>query len=428
MLTPAWTTLRYHPQHAALWRSVAQFAAVAAGRGSGKSELARRRIVRFLPVQKPWADPMYFYALPTMDQARRVAWKKIKQLIPKHWLAKEPNESRMMIETVFGSTLYVLGMDKPQRIEGDQWDGCVVDESSDQKPSAFNLSILPALSHRAGWCWRIGVPKRYGIGAADFKDFFDKGKAGKEGIESYSWPSSDILTPEQMQWAMDNLSSADLEEQYGASWLTAGGCIFSDYDDTLNVRDDIVYHPDLPILVGSDFNVDPMAWVLAQEVNGELHVFDEIWLRNTTTRDTLNLLALAHGERHKAGWYFYGDASSKARKTSAAQTDFTQIVNDQRFTNKRVLYPRANPSRADRFASMNALFKTANGVRRCFIHPKCKRTRQDCKERAYIEGTREPNDSGDIGHITDALGYLIYGRYPLRPIVDYSELQHVSIG
>jgi hypothetical protein len=157
----AWFQLRYHAQQAAMWRTKKRFVAAACGRGSGKTELARRRIVRFLPIKKPWADPMYFYALPTFAQARRVAWKKIKALIPREWCTKI-NESEMLIETVFGSSLYVVGMDKPQRIEGDQWDGGVVDESCDQKPKAFDLSIRPALTHRNGWCWRIGVPKRHG--------------------------------------------------------------------------------------------------------------------------------------------------------------------------------------------------------------------------------------------------------------------------
>ena len=154
MLTPAWTQLRYHEQQAQLWRDPARFIAVRAGRGSGKTELARRRIVRMLPIEKPWSDPIYFYALPTFAQARRVAWRPIKKLIPPEWIKGNPSESELRIDTVFGATLYVIGMDKPQRYEGVQWDGGIIDESSDQRPDAFKLSFLPALAHRNGWCWR----------------------------------------------------------------------------------------------------------------------------------------------------------------------------------------------------------------------------------------------------------------------------------
>ena len=112
-LTNAWTQLRSHKPQSDLWRTRARFVAVAAGRGSGKTELARRRLVRYLPVKKPWADPMYFYAAPTYAQARRIAWGPLKALIPPSWLKGQPSETDMVIRTVFGSSLHVIGMDKP---------------------------------------------------------------------------------------------------------------------------------------------------------------------------------------------------------------------------------------------------------------------------------------------------------------------------
>src|SRR3972149_4289987 len=186
LLPEAWRSLRYHEKQSALWRSRHRFIGVAAGRGSGKTEIARRKIVVSLAIKKLWPDPMYFYALPTYKQARRVAWRKILGLMPKDWIV-EKNETDMMIRTKFGSMLFVVGMDKPQRIEGDQWDGCIIDESSDQKPGSFALSILPALSHRKGWCWRIGVPKRVGIGASEFRKF-----CFEDADEYYTWSSEDI--------------------------------------------------------------------------------------------------------------------------------------------------------------------------------------------------------------------------------------------
>src|SRR5262249_24890285 len=39
----------------------------------------------------------------------------------------------------------------------------------DIKPGTVDLTILPALTWRNGWLWRIGVPKRFGIGAKEFR-------------------------------------------------------------------------------------------------------------------------------------------------------------------------------------------------------------------------------------------------------------------
>ena len=414
MITPAWTTLRPHPVQSQLWRCKTRFAAVAAGRGSGKTELARRRVVRFLPVKKPWPDPMYFYALPTYAQAQRVAWRALLRLIPPDWIKGEPNKSAMTVETIFGSMLYVIGLDKPARAEGVQWDGGVIDESSDQKPGIFHMTFTPAFSHRKAWCWRIGVPKRAGIGAADFKAFFDRGGQDPD-ISSYTWKSSTVLSPEELRFAQENLDEKDYREQYDASWEDASGTVFHAFHEVLNIRE-VTYHPNLPLLIGSDFNVSPMSWVIGQEIGNELHVFDEIFVNNTNTQATLNELYKRYGT-HENGFCFYGDASGRARKTSASESDYAQIKNDRRFKNSRVFYPMSNPARADRFSSCNMMFCNALGIRRCFIHPRCKYLIKDLKQRAYAPGTNEPDDYGDIGHITDALGYLIHAKWPVRFII-----------
>ena len=412
----AWTPLRYHPKQSKAWRTRARFIALACGRGSGKTELARRRVVRMLPVKKPWPDPIYFFALPTAVQARRVAWDKLKALVPKEWLKGDPRESDMVIETVFGSKLYLVGMDKPQRIEGNQWDGGVVDESCDQKPGHFTRSIRPALSHRNGWCWRIGVPKRFGIGAVDFKKAFDDWGSGKLGsqYESYTWPSSEIMTPEEIQAAMADMDQKDFEEQYMASWLSASGCVFHAFSEEHNVLQGIKYRPDLPIIVGSDFNVNPMAWVLIQRdpITKAFLVFDEVWLRNTHTQATLDHLFQRYGT-HQGGWIFIGDATAKSRNTRASLSDYAQIRNDKRFIRAHVYYPDSNPAVVERFAATNRQLCNAAGQRKLFVHPKCKNLIHDLLSRAYQEGTRMPDDEGDVGHITDALGYPIHYLCPV---------------
>lgn len=413
MLTPAWYPLRFHAQQARLWRSKTRFKAVFAGRGSGKTELARRYVVRMLPVRKQWPDPLYFYALPTFAQAKLVAWDKLCALIPKHWLRGEPNKSELLINTKFGSQLRVVGLDKPQRVEGVQFDGGVIDESCDQRPESWSRTLVPTFSHRRAWCWRIGVPKRVGVGAVAFKEFCDLGASGEDAdVETFTWSSEDILTEEELRFARENLDEKDYNEQYCASWETATGLIFYAYDDVLNVSE-TCYDPSLPILIGSDFNVDPMAWVVAQKRGTDLHVIDELFIRNTNTQATLNALFQKYGH-HAHGFHFFGDASSKARKTAATASDYIQIKSDSRFVGSRVYYPDSNPAVADRFASTNAMMCNAAGERRVKIHPRCKNLRDDLMRRAYVPGCNEPDDHGDVGHITDALGYLVHTLFPIR--------------
>lgn len=407
-LTPAWTQLRPHPQQSAAWRTKARFVSLCAGRGSGKTELARRRIVRYLSVRKRHPDPIYFYALPTYAQARRVAWEPLKRLVPKHWIAPDGvSESNMTITTVFGSKLYVVGLDKPQRVEGVQWDGCVIDESSDQRPKTFDISIRPALTHRLGWCWRIGVPKRFGVGAAEYRNFHEN-----IAEESYSWHSSTVLPESELALARRSLTDVDYREQFEASWEIIGGSVFYAFHEG-NIDRSVAYNPDREIIVGQDFNVNPMAWVLGHDIDGKFHVFEEIYRRNTNTEATLKYLASRYGQ-HRAGFCFHGDATARARKTSASTSDLIQIKNFSQLERSRVLYTTSNPPVVDRVQSCNCMLKPAEGDPKVLIHPRCENLLRDLRDRTWKADSREPADGPDQGHITDAFGYVVHLRWPMR--------------
>lgn len=408
MLT-GWEPLKPHPKQSRAWYTDKKYVILACGRGSGKTALARRKIIRNCAVSHNLPMAYHAYCLPTYPQARRVAWEAIKQMFPPDWILGEPSEVEMSITTKFNSKLFIAGLDKPQRIEGTQWSSIVIDESCDIKPGVFSRSIMPALTHHCFSCWRIGVPKRQGPGAVEFREAFEN--ADPADTYATSWPTSDIVDPEVLEEAKRKIDPVDYAEQYDAKWQTMGGGIFYSFSDE-NVSEAAVYRANSPIIVMSDFNVDPMCWCLGHFVDGHLYVFDEISLRNTNTRATLDVLHQRYGT-HKAGFLFTGDAAAKARKSAADASDYIQIYNDTRFEHSRVLYPSHNPSRRTRFSTTNAALCNAAGLRRVLIHPRCKVLIKDLTQRAYEEGTLEPDDSQFIGHMSDAFGYGVMMLMPI---------------
>jgi hypothetical protein len=340
-------------------------------------------------------------------------WDDLIALIPQKWI-KNVSKSDQTIDTLYGSRIYVRGLDAPQRLEGLQYKGGIIDESSDVKPGTFKKSIRPALTEHKGWCWRIGVPKRDGIGAVEYKDWFDRGFGQDPEIKSFCWPSSSVVDPEEIEKAKKDLSPEEYREQFEASWLDASGCIFYSFEPDYNVRH-VQYAPKEKILIGMDYNVSPMAWILCHKKNNELNIFDELFIRNTNTQKCLDILYSKY-KNHEGGWEIYGDASSSSRKTSAAETDYVQVYNHQglKRAGRTLHFPSKNPPVADRFAATNALLKNAAGERRCYIDPGCKNLINDLKSRYYKPGTREAADAGDLGHATDALGYIIVQVFPLR--------------
>lgn len=408
-----WQPLRYHPVQSALWNYDGKLAAIVAGRRSGKTVICRRKLALQLPLRKPWPDPIYVYLLPTFAQAKKVAWYPFLNLIPPHWI-KEKSKTELSITTIWGSKLYIGGADKPERLEGIPSDFVMIDESCDQQPDLFQRTVLPMLAERDGKCYRLGVPKKDGIGKADFKLFFDRGRRGEGGIASFHWKSADILTPQQIYEMKENMDEQTYREQLEAEFIDIGSSVYYNFHED-NIRDDIYYNPTYEICVGCDFNVSPMSWCLGHYIDGILYIFDELHINNTNTPAVLDFLHSKYRD-HLAGWRFFGDATSKARKSNAVRTDYLTIKNDARFGNKRVFFPERNPAVRDRFATVNFAFRNANDKVRLYINNTCKHLINDLNTVAYEEGTTEVEDySGtDIGHMSDALGYMVYGLMPMR--------------
>lgn len=117
-LTPRWQPLRFHPEQHRLRTLPHRFKVVPAGRRSGKTELAKRFIVQRALMPTAFPDPHFFAAAPTWMQAKRIFWPDIKKLIPRKFMIGRPSESELMIRLVTGAEIYVVGLDKPERIEG----------------------------------------------------------------------------------------------------------------------------------------------------------------------------------------------------------------------------------------------------------------------------------------------------------------------
>lgn len=426
-----WTKFRPHPEQQRLVRcrwwepGGARMVYICKGRQSGGSELAKRHIALAQALElKGGAPRRYFYAAPTRQQAKDLAWEDLLALIPAAWIGNPDRDiswSELSIRTLFNSKIQLVGLEKGQRSEGVSYDGGIVDEMSDVIPRSLTTSLWPTLSSTHGWCWHVGVPKRFGVGARHFRERWEAARNGESpDSAAFWWPSTDILTPDEIAFWKDTLDPVDFEEQLNASWLSATGRIFHAFDRDYNLRS-CSFDPDAPLIVGADFNVNPMAWTfghIREAENGKpiMETFDELWMRDANTPAALDAAWSRYGQHCRAGARFYGDAASRARKTSASASDYQHIAKDERFKRigATVHFPKANPPIEDRFAAANAFLCNAAGMRRWFIDERCKRLIADLEFRSYKEGKREPDDRAkDSGHISDAATYVIARLFPI---------------
>lgn len=301
----------------------------------------------------------------------------------------------------------MVGLDKPQRIEGTPWDGGVLDEYANLKPSAWTENIRPALSDRCGWCWFIGVPE----GLNHYKGLVDYARSGNDpewGL--YTWHSSGILQEGELEAARRVLDPRTFRQEYEASFEGASGRVYYAYDQSRHENVSLNLDTHLPVIICCDFNVDLCVWEFAQTDGRTVKVIDELALRNTNTVE-MGKEALRRYGSHKAGVIVYGDAAGMSRST-AGKSDYA-ILFDLGFKDQRV--KKANPHVKDRVNALNSMFANTRGESRLLHHPVCVELKKDLETVEWTEGGAGIDKSGiERTHATDALGYFIEYEFPLR--------------
>jgi len=410
--TPRWAPLWPHPKQEALLSSPKRFVVLPCGRRSGKTEIGKRKLVQHLLYDfavdpLPWPDCRYFAGAPTRDQAKRIYWNDLKALTPAHWV-KKTYESDLCITTVWGFELWVLGMDKPARIEGSPWNGGLLDEYANMKAGAWQENIRPALSDRAGWCWLVGVPE----GRNHYFLAWQRAVAGDDpDWAGFSWRSSDILPQGEIDAARRDLDERTFRQEYEAEFVEQAGVVYYAFSRQANVRPVPVPAPPrsdrsapTPVNIGMDFNVGKMCAVLA---DARLRVFGEIVLRNSNTPE----MAAAIRERFPAGDYavtVWPDATGKNRDSTSSTTDHAIL----RGAGFEVMSRNSNPLVKDRVNVTNAALCNAAGEVGVHIDPSCRHLIEDLELVVWKNGDLDGSDV-ERTHCSDAFGYLVYGAKPM---------------
>lgn len=431
--------LRPHDIQQRLVRSDARFRVVPAGRRSGKTELAKRFLIKraYSAVNDTrWPDARFFAAAPTRDQAKAIYWADLKAMIPRRLMAGDPRETDLSIQLITGAEIYVIGMDKPERIEGRPWDGGVLDEFANMKPGAWGENVRPALSDRKGWCWLIGVPE----GRNHYYDLWRYARGGTDpDWDGFTWKSIDILDPEEVEAARRQLDPLVFEQEYEASFVNFEGRAYYPFSEAEHCGP-LAYNPRAPLNVCFDFNVEPGVAAIVQEqalphqfernVDGVIQIdrpiigtaiIGEVHIpRNSNTPAVCRRLVQDWG-KHEGEVRCYGDATGGARgtaKVSGSDWDLIkaelQPVFGDRFSMR---VPLANPPERARVNAVNTRLKTGDGA----IHLMVDAARSPHVVKDF-EGVRTlKGGSGEIDkkatpaltHISDALGYYIEKEFPI---------------
>lgn len=425
MLTPRWYPLRFHPIQSELWKSTKRFEVVPAGRRSGKTELGKRKGVKFTLGNTTLPDYWAVFAAPTRDQAKRLFWNDLKKMFPPVFV-ESIRESELTIRLITGAEASVVGMDKPERIEGRPLDFILLDEYANMHAAAWSQNVRPALStvdRPPGRAMFTGVPE--GRNHYYKLALYAQDPVNKEWGH-FHWKSEDILDPKEIAQAKQDLDPLTYAQEYEASFLNFEGRAYYPFERALHSRPiRAKYSPKNPISFCFDFNVAPGVAAIVQEINDEKlgdisGCLGEVWIaQNSNTAAICNRLLQDWG-KHAGDVLLYGDATGGAKGTAQVQGSDWDII-------RQVLRPvfgdrlklrvkSQNPKERVRINAVNARLKTADGKIHFLVDPSCIHVIEDFEGVTLLEG-----GSGEIDkfadeertHITDAIGYYLEYKFPL---------------
>ena len=390
----------------AVWHGSARFRVLVCGRRFGKTFLSLSWLLRNAMTH----GGLHYYVAPSYVMAKSVAWRLLKTLAAGRYT--KANESELYVEFLNGGVLQLKGAENRDALRGVSLRSCVLDEFAYMDEETWTEVLRPATSDQlapvlfitspAGWNWA--------------KDLYDYAKSG----QSADWQAWTFTTAEGGNVEKDEIEAARRElpervfrQEYLASFESLSNRVYSNFDRAVHVTQDLASLQDTrELLIGLDFNVDPMSACVGIKAGNQVHIIDEIELSNSHTQE------MAQEIRRRYPQHIirvYPDPSGKARKTSAGgKTDFA-ILQQAGF---RVIAPRAAPAVSDRINEVQAALRNGTGTTRLYIHPRCTSLIRSLEGQAYVNG--QPDKSSGLDHQVDGLGYLINGVLPIRRAVIYT--------
>lgn len=413
-----WYPLIEHPVQRALVTDQVRFKVVPAGRRSGKTERFKRFVVR-----EAMREPgPYFIGAPTRDQVKRIYWQDMKRLCFTSALGdRGVSESELQIRFPNGSSISLIGLDQPQRMEGVFWAGGGIDEIADIRENAWQENISPALDtfnpekpgYRA-WCWLLGVPD----GLNHYYDMAEYARtSGDPDWKLYTWKSADILPADVIEAAKRRMSPRQYRQEYEASFETASGRIYEDYGQHNWTRETIQPHEQL--LWFHDFNFTPLSSGIGVRRNkgNDIYCLDEIILTSAVSRQSALEFVDKYKNHQNKNVIIYGDPAGRAGEKHGHASDYTemeQVLRASGWTVERKV-KLAAPAIRDRQNAVRAKILNASGETSLFVNPeRCKYLHKGLATVTMKKGSTFLEDETEFQHITTAIGYCIDYEWPVR--------------
>lgn len=363
-----------------------------------------------LKIQYPKQNIGYY--LPTYDLVSQIAFPRFEEVFDTLKLRYRINKNDKILEIDGAGRIIFRTMDNPARIVGYEVADSLVDEldtlKTEEARGAWNKIIARNRQKKPdGSLNTVGVATT----PEGFRFVYERWKKnpapGYRIIKAATESNAKNLPEGYIQSLRDsypsNLLQAYLEGEFVN--LTAGS-VYPEFDRHLNASTERPEWEET-LHIGMDFNVGKMAAIVHVLRGNDPHAVGEIM----GVLDTPAMIAAIKARHPKNRIMVYPDASGNNRKSNNASESDIALLRAAGFV---VCVNPANPAVKDRVLSMNAMIHK-DGVRRYRINPQTCPEYVEALEKQAYDKNGEPDKTSGHDHATDAGGYCICYRYPIKP-------------
>lgn len=456
--------MRMTPAQAHFYLSERRYNIAPCGRRSGKTAIAKRRLVKKALKWHGLPGARFLATAPTHLQAKAIFWRDLKALVPKWALAKKASDSELIIELKNGAIIQVAGLDRPERIEGSPVAHVLIDEYGNVHRDAWGDNIRPTLTDTQGTADIIGVPEGRNHYWEMWRDALNFEKEAGAEWGCHHWHTAHVLplylgdeiAAKEIASAKASMDLLTYQQEYEASFNNFEGRIYYPFTRETHCHR-LRYNANRPLVLCFDFNTSPGVCAYAQELTTPKHIraadpsvaeeitgiIGEVWIpRNSNTAVICRRIIAdwwqgPDGSRpriakHQGEVHLYGDASGGAKTTEAIMGSDWDIIRDMLKpvfgANLKMRYGNSNPRERVRVNAVNTRFMTADGVKRMLIDPvNASRTVEDFEAVVAKEGSAgeiDKDSDPSLTHISDGVGYYIVEKHPMSSI-SASTIVHV---
>ncbi len=389
----------------------ARVSALVGGFGCGKTKIGLTKcLLSLINLQNPTlgkSNGLILY--PTYSLAEEVFVEPFCRILEKASIPYDYNIAQHKFRTLFGNIkIYVTN--QAHKIVGSNYTWCYIDEIDVESKRNAEIAVNKALGRLRGCedaeLFMTTTPEGFKF-AHDF--LVNKASPDKYVIHGRT-EDNPYLPKSYIKSLKDNYDENLLKAYLNGQFVNLQkGICYNGFSRKRNIRE-CKYNPNLPIHVGVDFNISPMACCIIQEQpnSPQIKVIDELLLSQDGSGDLLTerMMETIKQKYPSRKYNAYPDATGAARHSSSRFSDI-QIIQRANFI---VCVRHINPLVINRVNSMNNNLSKGNII----IDPKCKNLIRDLEQVVLKEGTRDIDkaSNSELSHISDALGYYVDYKHP----------------